>query len=189
VARWRADFGALARIADSTFVEASCERCLPAAKRPFHRRVAHFELCRRCVEKLAARREALAPIRPITVERWSLVLAYGGLFVRTAFYALLFWWASRSEIGASALQGSVAADVLTFLILGAFRSAFDGLTITVDSAFEFALVILYLSRRLLFEIGENASFAGTSLLFFLAFAAVRLGIWGAGQADETVSGT
>ena len=139
------------------------------------------------MEKLAARRAALPPSQSVTAERWGLVLAYGGLFARTILYALLFWWASRSEVGAAALQGSVAADIITFLILGAFRSAFDGFTITVDSAFEFALVILYLSRRLLFDISDDIAFAGISLLFFLAFASVRLGIWGAGQSEETVN--
>ena len=182
-------FGAIPRNADSTFVEASCERCLPAEKRPFHRRVAHLGLCRRCIEKLGARRQALAPTRPLNAERWSLALAYSGLIVRTGVYVLLFWWASRGEAGAAALQGAVAADILTFLILGAIRMAFDGVSVTVDAAFEFMLIVLYLSRHMLFDIRDNASHAGVALIFFLAFASVRLGVWGAGQAEDSVSGT
>jgi len=131
----------MASNADSRCVEASCEQCIAPAKRPFHRRVAHLQLCRRCVERLAVRRSALAPLRPATSERWSLVLAYSGLLARTLLYGLLFWWASRSDAGAAALQGAVAADVLTFLILGAFRIPFEGLTLTVDNVFEFALIV------------------------------------------------
>lgn len=182
-------FGAIVRNADSSFVEASCEQCLPAAKRPFHQRVAHLNLCRRCVQRLAARRKTPASIQPARAELWSLGLAYGALVARTIFYALLFWWASRSAVGDAALQGAVAADILTFLILGAFRIPFEGLTVTVDSAFEFVLIVFYLSRRMLFDVSENATFVGTSLLFFLAFAVVRLSISGAGQAEDTVMGS
>ena len=189
MARKRRDFGAIGPTADSTFVEASCEQCLPAAKRPFHRRVASLEVCRRCVERLAARRMRDRSVRPLDTERWSLILAYGGLIARTACYGLLFWWASKSAVGDAALQGAVAADILTFFILGAFRIPFDGIAVTVDNAFEFVLIVVYLSRHAMFDVPQDATFAGTSLLFFLAFAAVRLGIWGAGQAEDTVTGT
>lgn len=168
-------------------MEASCDECMPRTKRPFHRRVANLRFCRQCVQKLVDRQRTEQLATPAS-ERWALVLAYAGLAFRTLVYGLLFWWASRSETGAAALQGAVAADVITFLILGAFRIPFHGLELTVDTVFEFALIVFYLSRRALFDISEAAEFAGVSLLFFLGFAAVRLGIWGAEQSTESVSG-
>lgn len=117
-------------------------------------------------------------------ERWELGLAYGGLLARTVGYGLLFWWASRTSTGAAALQGAVAADVLTFLLLGALRVALDGFEVTVDGVFQFVLVLLYLARGALFDIPTDVEFAATSLLFFLLFLPLRVLLWGADQIVE-----
>jgi len=170
-------------------VDATDEQHSPRVKRRFHRRVAHLPLCQHCVERIAARRRPPGELQPSAAERWSLVLAYGGLLLHALFYALMFWWASRSDTGSAALQGVVAADVLSFLGLGAFKIVFDGLEITVDGMFQFVLVVLFLNRDALFSIDKDAEFAGTSFLFFLAFVAVRLGVWGAEQATGAISGT
>jgi len=184
----------MSQFADTNPVERSCEQCAPPkpgsrARRPIHHRVARLGLCRRCVERVAARRMTLSDVKPATTERWSLILAYSGLLVRALFYSLMFWWASRSDTGASALQGAVAADIITFLALGAFRIPFEGFQLTVDGIFEFVLVVFFLNRNALFSIEEDATSAGISFIFFLAFVAVRLGFWAAEQAGDTVSGT
>jgi len=123
-----------------------------------------------------------------TVERWSLILAYSRLIARTVFYALLFWWASRSETGAAALQGVVSADVITFLALGALRIPFQGLQLTIDGIFQFLLVVFFVNRDAIFSISGDTSFAGVMFIFFLAFTALRLAFWAAEQAGGAVSG-
>ncbi len=181
--------------ADSSFVEAPPETRVPRSKRRFHQRIAHRPLCRRAVEGLADRR-ADAPLPPSirearapTWDRWSLLLAYGGLIARTFFYLLLFAWASHYTIGAAALQGAVAADVITWFVLGAFRIPFEGLEVTVDGIFELALIVFYLNRDSFFSIAGNVEFAGVSFFAFLLFAAVRLAIWGTESTMDSVSGT
>ena len=142
----------------------------------FRGRVAHRPLYRACVTRVVADERRR--------ERWELALAYGGLLAKTVFYSLLFWWASRTPVGAAALQGAVAADVLTFLLLGAFRVAFDGFEVTVDGVFELVLVLLFLARGALFDIPTDVEFAATSLLFFLLFVPFRVLLWGADQVIE-----
>ncbi|MHC4450572.1 MAG: hypothetical protein ACYS0E_10645 [Planctomycetota bacterium] len=142
----------------------------------FHRRVAHRPLCRAYAARLIAD-EAKR-------ERWELGLAYGGLLAKTLFYTLLFVWAARTPLGAGALQGVVAADVLTFLILGAFRIPFDGFEVTMDGAFEVGLVLLFVARGALFDIPTDVEFAATSLLFFLLFVPIRVLLWGVDQVID-----
>jgi hypothetical protein len=142
----------------------------------FRRRVAHRPLCRACVPRIVVDEQRR--------ERWELGLAYGGLLAKTVFYALLFWWAARTPAGAAALQGAVAADVLTFLLLGAFRVAFDGFEVTVDGVFEVVLVLIFVARGALFDIPTDVEFAATSLLFFLLFVPVRVLLWGVDQVIE-----
>jgi hypothetical protein len=117
-------------------------------------------------------------------ERWEMRLAYAGLFAKTLLYTLLFVWAARTEIGAAALQGVVAADVLTFVLLGALRIPFDGFEFTVDGAFEMVLVLIFLLRGALFDIPTDVEFAATSLLFFLLFVPVRTMLWGIDQVID-----
>lgn len=159
--------------ADSKGVEAVCETCPPQR---FHRRVAHRPICRACAARLISDETKR--------ERWELGLAYGGVLAKTLFYTLLFVWAARTPLGAGALQGIVAADVLTFVILGAFRIPFDGFEFTVDGAFEAALVLLFLARGALFDIPTDVEFAATSLLFFLLFVPVRVLLWGVDQVID-----
>jgi hypothetical protein len=155
--------------------------------------VAHVPLCRACLQRVLTRgaTDPLAPsileARRIRYDRWSLVLAYGGLLIRTAFYALLFVWAGRSTTGAAILEGVVAADVLSWLILGAFRIPFEGFEVTVDGVFQFLLIVFFLNRDALFSIDETAEIAAASFLSFLAFVVFRLAIWGAENALESVA--
>ena len=181
--------------ADSNNVEDPAETRVPRSKRKFHQRISHRPLCRRAVEGLAERR-ADAPLTPSirdarapTWDRWSLLLAYGGLIARTFFYLLLFVWATHYTVGAAALQGAVAADVITWFVLGAFRIPFEGLELTVDGVFELALIVFFLNRGSLFSIAGNVEFAGVSFFAFLLFAAVRLAVWGTETAMDSVSGT
>ena len=182
----------MAREADTNSMEAVRQTRAPRSKRRFHQRIAHRPLCRRAVEGLAQRRapEPLTPglraARAPAWERWSLVLAYGGLVARTLFYLLLFVWAAHSNFGAAALQGVVAADVITWTLLGAARIPFDGLELTVDGVFEFALIVLYLNRDALFRMDGDVEFAGISFLAFLGFASTRLVIWATENAVGAV---
>jgi len=139
----------------------------------FRRRVPHRPVCRATVARFvqdAAKRE-----------RWALGLAYGGLAAKTLVYLVLFIWASRTQVGAAALQGAVVADVPTFLLLGLLKLPTDGFEFTVDGAFEVALVLVYLARGALFDIPTDVEFAATSLLFFLLFVPVRVLLWGMDQ--------
>ena len=149
--------------ADSNGVEAASER------ERFRGRVPHRPVCRACVARFV-RDEARR-------ERWEVALAYGGLAAKALVYLVLFIWASRTQVGAAALQGAVVADVLTFLLLGLLKLPTDGFEVTVDGAFEVALVLVYLGRGALFDIPTDVEFAATSLLFFLLFVPVRVVLW------------
>ena len=155
----------------------ACEQCAPpSTKERIYHRVAHRPFCRACAGRLVAEGRGR--------DRWALGLAYAGLLAKTLVYVLLFFWATRSHFGAAALHGAVVADVLTFLLLTLFNLPFKGFQITIDGAFEIALVLIFLGRDALFDISTSVNSVATALLFFLLFAPIRLTLSGLDQISE-----
>lgn len=145
----------------------------PRPRERFHQRLAHRPVYRACVNKVT--QDRLPEPRAL---QWELLTAYGALLARIVFYGVLFFWAARSTMGAAVLQGVVAADVLTFLLIGGLRAAVDGVEWTVDGVFEVFLVALYLHRDTLFGVTTEIEFAATSLFSFLLFVPVRATMYG-----------
>lgn len=120
-----------------------------------------------------------------SLERLTARLAHAGLIAKALFFGGLFWWAATSELGAGALQGAVAADFFTWIVLSLLDWPFRGYQVRVGTAFEVVLLLLYVFRGSLFSIPAGAEPVAVAFLAFLAFAGVKLSVWGVQQALES----
>jgi len=177
---------------DEEIVKIPCAVCRnPFAKVRLHR-VGHRLMCRPCFK--AKKRRDSGELGPPTgsselqrLERFSVVLTSTGLAAKAFLYALCFWWANSSEIGAAALEGLFSADIFTFLVFCLLEWQFRGFQIKLGAAFELVLVSMYLNRHSLFDIPEDTERMAVTMLFFLLVCVVKCGIWAAHNAIE-VSG-
>lgn len=102
---------------------------------------------RRCLT--AFRRGAFPPAPPEPVvappawsalPRWNAIRAWCGIAVRSVLYLPLFLRGARTGTGAAALDGSLAADMATWVVFRAVEWHACGFQIGLGAAFETAIV-------------------------------------------------
>lgn len=154
-------------------------------------RVGHRLLCAHCLTAVRQRADGSLPPLRLTEDpdlkalyRLDRHLAGAGIIAKALFFLFFFWWASRSPTGSAALRGALAADMLTFFVFSLTDWNFRGFQIRSGAAFEFLLVMLYLNREPLFRISADPVDNALVMLFFLLFAVLKTGVWGAQHAME-----
>jgi len=137
----------------------------------------HRLFCRRCLTPKpgAVPSPAASPAAAewAAFRRATARLTWLGLGLKAAFYAALFGWAARSPNGDAALQGIVAADLVTFAGAALLEGNLRGLRVGAGAALEVAILLVFLLRDELFHAPEATEQVGVAFLFFLLFASLK----------------
>ncbi|MFQ5845546.1 MAG: hypothetical protein ACE5JG_11230 [Planctomycetota bacterium] len=115
-------------------------------------------------------------------DRFRQGFLYAGLGAKACFYLLLFWWASRSDRGAAALEGVVWADVITWGVFGVLELPFQPLRVGLGFGFEVFVLVLFFFRGTWFDIATDPVSFGVGVLWFVLFATFRAVLYGAESA-------
>ncbi len=140
----------------------------------------HRLFCRPClIGKPQEPSRRATPPRPPQPEEWaafrqsSSLLTWAGLAAKAGFYVLLFFWAARSATGNAALNGIVAADLVTFAGMALLEWNLRGFRVSASAVLQGVILAVFLSRGELFRPPDATEDVGVAFLFFLLFASLK----------------
>jgi len=148
-------------------------------------------LCPRCFKAIQSSPNGAADSGPGHDEgefqqylRSTVVRACAGIAGRTVIFVALFIWAASSALGAAALKGAVAADILAWISLSFLAWPFERVRLTAGVVFEGVLIALYLQREALFHISDDLESTGVSAFVFFTFLSGRAAVFLVRQSLE-----
>ncbi|MGQ0613580.1 MAG: hypothetical protein ACT4PV_07590 [Planctomycetaceae bacterium] len=157
-----------------------CSGCGLTKPRITLHRLGHRLFCRPClIGKPQQPSHGGTPPRPPEPQEWaafrrfSALFTWAGLAAKAGFYVLLFFWAARSATGNAALNGIVAADLVTFAGMALLEWNLRGFRVSASAALQALILAVFLARGELFRPPEATEDVGVAFLFFLLFASLK----------------